>query len=50
MTVEDSHVDEKQHALLDAGPPIAVGDEIEQYALAEQIVHAKQQVEAEAKG
>jgi hypothetical protein len=43
------HVDEKQHALLDAGPPIAAGDEIEQYALAEQIVHAKEQVEAEAK-
>jgi hypothetical protein len=31
------------------GPPIAAGDEIEQYALAEQFVHAKEQVEAEAK-
>ena len=43
------HVDEKQHAILDAGPPIAAGDEIEQYALAEQIVHANEQVKAEAK-
>jgi hypothetical protein len=42
------HIDEQQHALLDAGPTIAAGDEIKQYALAEQVVHPVEEVEAEA--
>ena len=50
MTVDHSMSMKSSTPILDAGPPMAwAGDEIEQYALAEQIVHANKQVKAEAK-
>src|SRR6516225_1111405 len=42
------HIDEQQCAFLNTGPTIAASGEIEQHALAEQAVHAIEQVEAQA--